>query len=305
MNRFVQLLINRNTLMISALLLGFIYGDLAYSLKPMLVYVLSFMMALSLQRVPIEVFLNIKRVFRVGIRGIIINYLLFGGLLMIVAIIFFHHLPIVLIGFIFIAISPPGLVIVPFAIKLKGDVEQSVIGVVVGYFASLLIIPFTFLALGLDNETFTMNSLFILLFWSVIAPFILSRFLRFSFAQPYSKHNGKVIDVLFFILIYTVIGVNSSVINEDPFLLIKVTGVLLITLFCGTVLYGLWMKKRGFPIDKIISNQLMFGVKNNGFSAILALSIGNNIGGLPSVILSVVLLVFLIIYPTLIPKINH
>ncbi len=288
--------------MIGALLLGFIYSDVAFLLKPYLVYVLSLMMALSLQRVSSKVFMNLMEVLKIGLQGVAISYLLFGTILMIVAILFFQDQPVILIGFIFIAISPPGLVIVPFAIKLNGDINRSVISVVIGYFASLIFIPISFFLLGLTEGIFSWTSLIVLLFWSVIAPFIISRLLRLSFLTSYSKHNGRVIDLLFFILIYTVIGTNSTVIYEDTILLLKVTGVLLLVLFLGTMMYGFLMKKRGFPRPSIISNQLMYGVKNNGFSAILALSIGSDLGALPSVVLSVVLLIFLIFYPILIPK---
>lgn len=292
--------------MISSLLLGFFYNEYAIFIKPYLVYVLTLMMAFSLQRVSGKLFMDLKLIY-IGFQGLIINFLIFGSVLMLLAFLLFYDNMPIFAGFIFIAVSPPGVVIVPFVLKMKGDVDWSVIAVVFGYFASLLIIPLTFLFLPSDYKSMSAFSLFGLLFWSIIAPFILSRLLRFPLLVKFSKHNGRIIDLLFFILIYTVIGVNQDLIRLEPRLLMGVSAVLVVTLFGGAFVVGRVMKKRMFTQGRIVASQLMFGVKNNGFSAILAISAGSTMGAMPSVVLSVVLLSFLVLFPFLVPgekKIN-
>lgn len=288
--------------MIGSLFLGLLFNEYAFLFKPYLVYVLTLMMTLSLQRVSGNLFMDYKKMIIHGLQGVIVNYLIFGSVLMMIAFLFFYDNTPIFAGFLFIAISPPGVVIVPFVLKMKGDVDWSVIAVVFGYFASLVIIPLTFLLLPSDYKSMSASSLLNLLFWSVIAPFILSRFLRVPLLVKFSKHNGRIIDLLFFILIYTVIGVNIEAIRLEPRLLLSVSAVLVVTLFGGGVVFGRFMKKRMFTQGRIVAFQLMFGVKNNGFSAILAMSAGSAMGALPSVVLSVVLLVFLILFPLLVPR---
>lgn len=286
--------------MIGSLLLGLFFNTYAIVFKPYLVFVLSLMMTLSLQRVSGKLFVDVKKMAIAGVQGLIINYLIFGLVLMLIAVLFFYDNTPILIGFLFIAVSPPGVVIVPFVLKMKGDLDWSVIGVVSGYFASLAIIPLTFLFLPSDYKSMSAISLFVLLFWSVVAPFILSRFLRAPSLLKFSTHNGRIIDLLFFILIYTVVGVNNQAIQQEPRLLLNVVTVFVLALFGGVFVFGRILKKRRVSQDRIVAKQLMFGVKNNGFSAIMAMSAGSAMSALPSVVLSVVLLIFLILFPFLI-----
>jgi bile acid:Na+ symporter, BASS family len=288
--------------MIGSLLLGLFFSKYAIVLKPYLMFVLSLMMTLSLQRVSGKLFVDMKKMAFAGVQGLVINYLIFGSVLMLIAALFFYDNTPIFIGFLFIAVSPPGVVIVPFVLKMKGDLDWSVVAVVSGYFASLPIIPLTFLLLPSDYKSMSAISLFSLLFWSVVAPFILSRFLRAPSLLKFSTHNGRIIDLLFFILIYTVVGVNNQAIQQEPHLLLNVAAVFVLALFGGVFVFGRILKKRRVSQDRIVASQLMFGVKNNGFSAIMAMSAGSAMSALPSMVLSVVLLIFLILFPFLIPR---
>jgi ACR3 family arsenite efflux pump ArsB len=283
--------------MISALVLGFSIGKWANYLQPLLVYILSAMMTLSLQGVSHKIFLQFKKVLRISIEAILIGYFLFGIIIFALSWLFFANDTAIRTGFIFIILSPPGVVIIPFALKLNSDIEWSVIGVVAGYFSSLIIIPLGLFLFMEKAQSISVNSLTNLLLWSIIIPFIASRFLRKNKIDKFIiKYRSTFIDILFFILIYVVIGINREVIFGAPELILKITLVLILTLFGGTYIFGKIIQKFSSNRSTMISKQMMFAVKNNGFSAVLALSITGGESSIPSVVLSVVLLLFLIIF---------
>jgi len=292
-----QLITHRNTLMILALALGFLFGDFAFKLEFSLIYLLSLMMTLSLQGVSHRIFSDKKKVIKSAIGAIIISYLIFGALIMGVGLLFFWGNSNILIGFFLIAIAPPGVVIIPFAISHKCDLSWSIVGVVSGYFLALAIIPISLFIIGENSEIVSTKSLFNLLFWSIILPMGASRLLRYKpIIKQVSRIRGIAINLVFFVLIYTIIGMNKTVFQEDIGILLKIALILIVTLFGGTYLLGYFAVRWGFNRSLVRAQQLMFGIKNNGFSAILAISIGQKEMALPSIVLSIVLLIFLVFF---------
>lgn len=255
------------------------------------------MMTLSLQGVSHRIFSDKKKVIKSAIGAILISYLIFGAFIMGVGLLFFWGNSNILIGFFLIVIAPPGVVIIPFAISHKGDLSWSIVGVVSGYFLALAIIPISLFIIGENSEIVSTKALFNLLFWSIILPMGASRLLRYKpIIKQVSRIRGIAINLLFFVLIYTIIGMNKTVLQEDIGILLKIALILIVTLFGGTYLLGYFAVRWGFNRSLIRAQQLMFGIKNNGFSAILAISIGQKEMALPSIVLSIVLLIFLVFF---------
>ncbi|RLD41537.1 MAG: hypothetical protein DRI86_13190 [Bacteroidetes bacterium] len=73
--------------------------------------------------------------------GIFLNYLVFGSALLFVASIFFDTSSDLFIGFVIIAANPPGVAIIPFSVKLNGNLNYSIVGVFGAFLASIVLTP--------------------------------------------------------------------------------------------------------------------------------------------------------------------
>lgn len=78
--------------------------------------------------------------------------------------------------------------------------------------------------------------------------------------------------------------------------------VLFIALFVFTLFYMAQMHKRRIGDDLVAGNTLLYSIKNNGFSAVSAFTLFGAEAAIPSAALSVVLLVYIIVFPWLFGK---
>lgn len=288
----------RNLFLISALVLGLSVSEYASFLKGSMLYILTFMMTLSLQSISSSIFKPNRLLIKPILWSIFFNYFLFGIILLLLAyvIIPFEHE--MFAGFVLIAISPPGIVIVPFAARMKSNVDWSAIGVIGSYFFLLILFPITMIFFNAEINPY---EIFMLLLFSVILPLVFSRILRklpsFKFT---TKHQGLLIDISFFVLIYVVIGINKNLLVNNFHLAAFPLLVFMILLFPITALFIHLLKTLKLPQKDIINKTLMFSVKNNGFSAVTAITLFGTVAAIPSAALSVVLLIYLIAFPAII-----
>ncbi len=285
----------RNIFLISALLLGLFIDDYAHALKDYLIYVLSFMMSLSLQSISISIFKPQLKILKPIFSSILLNYFIFGILLMSLVYLIIPYDKELYIGFLLIAIAPPGVVIVPFAVRMHSNINHAALGVVGSYLFLLILFPITLLFLGTEID---FTNVLKLIFFSVILPLFVSRIFRnptlFKFTK---KHQSLLIDLSFFILIYVVIGINKTVLIDDFNLSLLPLLVLSILLFPISMFLLYILKKIGISKSESTHFSLMLMVKNNGFSAVSALTLFGTAASIPSAALSVVLLVYLIALP--------
>ena len=253
----------RNLFLISAIVLGLFMNEYASHIKDSILYILTFMMTLSLQSISSSIFKPNRLIIKPLLLSIFFNYFLFGALLLLLAIIIIPYEQELFAGFIIIAISPPGVVIVPFAARLKSDVDWAAIGVVGSYFFLLILFPLTMLFFNTEIDFF---EIFKLLLFSVILPILFSRILRKLPTYKFTtKHQGLLIDLSFFVLIYVVIGVNKDLLVNNLHLATFPMLIFGILLFPVTLFFIHLLKKFQQTKSEIINQTLMFSVKNNGF----------------------------------------
>ncbi len=292
----------RNIFLITALILGLIAGNFAHVIKDYIIYILLFMMTISLQSIPSKTFKPEKKILKPILLSIILNYFLFSVILFILVFIFIPFEKELYAGFILIAISPPGLVIVPFAVRMNADVDWATVGVIGSYLFLLILFPLTMYFFNAEIDFFEILKL---LFYSVILPLFLSRILRklptYSFI---SNYQGKLIDISFFALIYVVIGINNEILTNNFLMALNPLFVFSILLFPLSFLFIYFSKKINLSQKDTINRALMFSVKNNGFSVVTSLSLFGTTAAIPSAALSVVLLIYLIIFPNIINKMS-
>lgn len=213
MQLIVYLLTNRNFILITSLVLAFVFGEYAVSLKSIPLYVLAFVMVFSTTSI------NFKHLFPVSknIHSILLTFLigfLAYDILILVPAWFWvpkEYFP----GFIVVAITPPGVAVIPFTHILKGDINYSIAGLIGGFLTSLIIAP---VILGFFAPSGEVNIFKIVLMMVevIIVPLILSRLLLYKRIFPIVKKvRGQVVNWGFALIIFIAVGVNSRLIISN------------------------------------------------------------------------------------------
>jgi BASS family bile acid:Na+ symporter len=197
-------------------------------------------------------------------------------------------------GFTLVAAVPPAVAVIPFTTFLNGDIIYSLIGTLGCYVASLFITP-TIIWL-LIGPSVNVQNLFITLIELIILPLVLSYVLQHTrlVARIFSV-KGLLTNWSFFIIVYTVVGLNRDVILREPLsLLPAVIIVVIVTFVLGYVIerVGLWLR---IEPKKITSLVLLGTYKNTGFAAGLALALFNQQTAIPSTIYTIIMLSTIII----------
>ena len=280
-------------ILVLALSLGLFWGQGVEWTEMLVIPALAFVMVLSTIGVEGSLFRTPSRWLKPAGVGIFMNYVVLGGLIIVLSM----FLPLkdsFRTGYIILAAVPPAVGVIPFTSILDGDVEYSLIGCIVCYFAAFLLIPLmfsTFLGLSLDVQ----SSLFTTLTQVVLIPLILSRVLRYiNVAKRIEPVRGLLTNWSFFLIIYTVIAVNREAVTSDPLSLLPAAALTITTSY----LLGYIIERIGqmYEIDRkrIISLVLLGTSKNAGFGAGLALSLFGKQTAIPITVQTVIMLSYII-----------
>jgi BASS family bile acid:Na+ symporter len=199
------------------------------------------------------------------------------------------------IGFVILAMVPPAVAVIPFTSILKGDTSFSLRGTLSCYFGALIITPLLltyFLGTGFEYQ----SSLVITMVELIIIPLILSRILRYTgVASRITMVKGSLINWCFFLVIYTVVGVNRDVfLNQPVSLLPAMVITAIITFLLGAVIgrVGTFLR---LDSKRVISYILLGTSKNSGFAAGLTLAFFNEQAAIPATINTIFMLVYIIL----------
>jgi len=221
------------------------------------------------------------------------NYVLLGGLILLLSGLLIPEGPL-RIGFVILAAVPPAVGVIPFTGFLDGDVEFSLIGCLSSYLGAFIATPlilFTFLGLSAGYQVKLSSTLFQL----IIVPLLLSRILVYTgVASRIAPVKGTLLNWSFFLVVYTVVGLNREVLLSQPSSLIPAAAITLATTF----LLGYLIEQAGRTLHldpkKVISVVLLGTSKNAGFAAGLALTLFGRQTAIPSTIQTISMLSYVI-----------
>lgn len=288
-----QILLNRNTILVFAVLAGIAIGDKASSLKDLTFPALAITMTFSMTGMRMSQVKDLNGVYKPFLMGILLNYGLFSLVLIPLAY-WFMPTPELFYGFVVIAAAPPGVAIIPFSYILKGDVIYAIIGVVGAFLGSIFIAPLL-VNIFAASKGISSWDLFIMMVQLVVAPLIISRFLLwkplFKYIEPI---RGKVVDWGFAILIFVAVGINREVFFTEPMLLVKVSIILLTATFVLGYVYTKIADKVGVSQSVITSQSMLVAIKSSGFSVFTAITLFGKEAAIPSAVMAVVVLLYLI-----------
>ncbi|MCT4614066.1 MAG: bile acid:sodium symporter [Marinifilaceae bacterium] len=290
----LKLLLNRNFILITALVLGFVYSDFTDFTQDYVFYIMALTISLSMTSVKTNSLFPLKDNIKPLIAGVILNYLIYG-LVIIILLQFFEFTDNIYYGFIVIAATPPGAAIIPFTSILGGNVKYAIIGTLGAFISSIFITPIII-------ETFSSNAgsvdsidLIFLMLKLIVFPVLVSRVLIHPRLEPITKNvRGRIIDFGFAIIIYTAIGLNRDVFFSDFSLLLKIGFVVFCSIFILGFVHKIFSNFIKLDSRVSIAQNLLLTIKSSGFSVVCALSLFGKEAAIPSAVLSVVVLIYLL-----------
>jgi len=286
-------LLNRNTLLILSLVLGLAGGWGVDFFKLFTLYVLALVMIFSATSFDFKHLKDYKFFAKTTFISFLLNYIAFG-IIILTAAYFIIDEKELFWGFVAIAATPPGIVIIPFTFIYKGNTNFSLIGVLGVYLLSIIASPLI-IKLFVKDASVDTFALIRVTIEVIIIPILLSRLLLFKKIKPLiEKMRGQVVNWGFAIIIYTIVGLNREAIFSELDLVFKISLVLFITMFVVGFLYEK-ITRKFIKRETRISHNLMLTLKSSGYAAGLALVVFGERSALPAAFLAVFVLLYLIL----------
>jgi BASS family bile acid:Na+ symporter len=283
---------NRNVIFLLAIGLGLIVPQPAVWTKLLMLPALAMIMTLATMNVPNNYFRNPREILMPSLWGIVMTYVILGGVILIGAALIISNSN-MWIGFVLIAAVPPAVAVIPFTGILDGNVSYTLSGTIAAYLGALIITPLM-LALLLGSGLGDPYDLLKILVLLIMLPLILSRFiLVFKLQVRIEPVRGLLTDWGFFIVVYTMIAVNSDLIFARPLLLVPVATVVFIATFVLGFVVGKMAALLGVARKNIVSLVLLGTLKNQGIAGGLAITLFTGETALPSAVYSVFMIVYI------------
>lgn len=293
MTFLINLIKNRNFILILAVVLGLSIGDFANYIKDYTIYILALVMTFSMTNIRTQSLYPPSKLLKPMLMGAMLNYLIYALVTIVLAYWLIDDKEL-FYGFVVIATTTPGVAVIPFSNILNGDVEYAVKGVLGAFLCAIFLTPF---AVGwlTGNNGISSVTLFILMIKTIVIPLILSRFLLHAkLLSTVNLIRGKIVDWGFASLIFIAIGVNRAVFFQETTILFSIALVLFISHFILGISYEFiaakWLKNRAY----LISQNLLITIKSSGFAVVTALTLFGKKAAIPTAVLPIFVLLYLL-----------
>ena len=288
-----KLLKNRDFLLILSIVLGLFLGEGARWTRGLVIPALAVVMTLSVMGIAGKIFRSPRSLFLPTLAGLVLNYGLHGGVILGLSALLIRE-EALRAGFVLVAAAPPAVAVIPFTVILKGDGPFSLVATVGCYLGALILMPlitFGWLGSGLNDY----EKLLWIMIELILAPLAISRLLRrYGFSEKLEPYKGAVTNWGFFLVTYTIVGLNRAVFLNHPLSILPVFLVALAAIF----MLGFIIDKIGtlFRIDprKRVSLVLLGTHKNTGLAAGLALTLFGERTALPATVSTVFMIVYIV-----------
>lgn len=294
-NKAFKILNNRNFILISAILLGFILGTLTNFLSKYSVWILATVMIFATSGFSFMEWKHVGKTFRIIGLSFLLNYFILGILLIASGFLLFDN-KIIITGIILLAISPPGPSVIPFTAALKGNISFAVTGVFGLNLIAIVVTPLTLILIS-DDLNISPQKIISIIATVIIAPLIISRVLRRTPIMPaVEKVRGKVINWGFFLIIVPIVGMNKALITASPGLVLLSSLMFAVIMFGSGFLFNRFSKKNRMDEQTVTAANFMLTSKSSAFAAVIAFSLLPPEAGLPLAVNSVFLTLYFIVF---------
>lgn len=267
-------------------------------------YVLGLIMIISTTGFSLKTWIPIQKAISTVIYATFLNYIVFSLSLIGIAYLLMPSYEL-WVGFVIIAAAPPGIAIIPFSAMLKGDINNSISGVFGAHLTAMIIAPLI-LIIFLGQSIIVPIKILLILVELIIIPLIISRFLRHPKTLPFfDKYRGKLTNWGFFFVIMPIIGLNKKMFFSEWTQILLVALIFIICMFLLGFLYQKLMQILKMKKELIVSSTLMLTIKSSAFSAVTAYKFLGVKAALPSAVLSVFVIIYIVLFPTINRKISN
>jgi len=280
----VSLLRNNRFILALAVVFGIAAGHGAAFTRTAVTPLLAIIMTLSLVGVSSDVFRGGTKLLKPAALSLLLNYGLLGGAFILLSRVLLDDAAL-RAGFALIAAVPPAIAAIPFTYRLGGDLSFTLLGSVAGHIAAFVLTPLiTLVALG--GSLVQPQQILTALLQLVALPFVVSRLLRRSgrIVGWLNVHRGTLINWGFFVVIYTIIGLNrTAFFHVSPDLLRVAAVSLLCTFGIAHAIYGATRWTRTARANRV--SYAVFGAwKNYGLAGAIALLYFGEEAALPAAV---------------------
>ncbi len=288
-----HLLHSRYPLFLLAMVAGMIAYQGAVWTLPLVLPALAVVMVLSSLGIPNAVFRSPRELLPQALLGTSMNYVILGNFIIGVSAILVRD-ETLWTGFVIMAAVPPAIAVAPFTDHLEGNAARALAGTAGAYIGALIIMPL--IAFGLlGASSVKPYGLLAVMLELIVLPLLVSRFLiSKGWDKKIAPVKSRLTDWCFFLVIFTIVGVNRQLLLHKPSILLPVAAVA----FASTFLLGFIVEWVGnlFRINReTLTRLILFGtLKNYGLAGGIALYLFGPDTALPSVVATVFMLIYII-----------
>jgi BASS family bile acid:Na+ symporter len=284
---------NRNAIFLLALAGGLAFPAVTPVTRHLVLPALALAMALATMEVGNELFRKPSALLFPALIGIIMNYVILGNMIIGSAALLIRD-ETIWTGFILLAAVPPAVAVIPFSGFLKGNGPLSLIGTVGAYLGALAIMPL--IAVGLLRSTaFDPLQLFMVTLELIVLPLCASRVLiRKGWRERITPYRGTVTNWSFFVVLYTLIGLNRNIILGQTSDLLPVVVIAIFTTFILGFLIDWIGSLFHLPRETRMSLVLLGTLKNQGMAGGIALTMFSQEAALPAAVSTIVMIAYTI-----------
>ncbi len=287
------LLKSRDFILFLGLFLGLLFDHGADFAKPIVLPALGWVMTLSIMGISGSTFKRPGSMLLQGVVGTVMSYGVLSTVILAMAALLVNNKDL-WSGFVIVAAVPPAVAVIPFADFLKGDRVYALFGTTGAYLAGLLLMPliaFFFL----ETEIAEPLSILFIIIELIVGPFVASRILiRTRLAEKISPYKGPMTNWSFFLVVYTVVGLNQEHFVQNP------VGLLPVVLIaaCSTFLLGFILERICVLLaikTAVTKSIVLLGtLKNYGMAAGISLALFSRETALPATVSTIFMIIYII-----------
>jgi BASS family bile acid:Na+ symporter len=293
MSQLKMILRNRNIIFLLALTFGLVAPYAAPVTRHLVLPALALAMVLSMMDITSDLFLHPRSLFFPALLGIIMSYIILGNIIIGISALVIRD-EMLWTGFVLLAAAPPAVAVIPFSGFLRGNGPLSLIGTVGAYLGALVIIPLIFFTL-LGAAEFDPYKLLLITLELILLPLGVSRLLiRRKWNKQIESSRGAITNWSFFVVLYTIIGLNRDTILIHTTTLLPVVFIALMTMFVLGLLIDWVCHLFQISTETRTSLVLLGTLKNQGLAGGLALTLFGQEASLPAAVSTIVMIFYVI-----------
>jgi BASS family bile acid:Na+ symporter len=265
------LLGNSSFVFVLAMVTGLAVGQGASWTEHALVPVLGVIMTVSICDNSTRVFTRPKEIVGPVAIAIVLNWILLGGAFVGLSLLLVSE-PDFRNGYALMAAVPPAVAVIPLSYLLGGSTSLALVGNLGAYIAALALTPLISVLL-LGTNLVEPTRLLVILAELIVAPILASRVIRRTrLLSVVERWRSPIANWGFFLVIYTIVGLNRDTFLQEPGLLPPLVAIAFICTFVVAEVINRVSRLLGVPKADRITMMLLGARKNDGLTAAIVLA---------------------------------